>query len=161
MVTQAMNVRFWATILVMPEIAVGRKRRMRFQKAVGPGFFRDMPVLHPWLTFMNGSFHAMKNGSRLLPMRLRQIMRRGTWLYGGSVEAAVAIVRQNYFEGPQPEDEPPTPGYPPVDEDGCFYGVEYAIPGAGAGSGSQVFVSLEEAVRHAETTIESPIAWEP
>jgi hypothetical protein len=84
-------------------------------------------------------------------------MRRGTWLYGGSLEAAVSIVRQNYFECPRPEDEPPTPGYPPVDDDGCFYAVKYAIPGAGAGSGSRVFGSLEEAVRHAEMTVHTPL----
>jgi hypothetical protein len=83
-----------------------------------------------------------------------------SWLYDGSVRAAVGIVRRNYFEGPIVTDEPQTPGYPPTDAEGCFYSVEYRIPGAGAGASGRVFGSLEEAVRHAEATLKSPIAWE-
>jgi hypothetical protein len=93
-------------------------------------------------------------------MRVRETLKQGSWLYDGSVRARVAIVKRNYFEGPVVTDELETPGYPPTDADGCFYSIEYGIPGAGAGASGSVFGSLEEAVRHAEATLKSPIEWE-
>ena len=92
---------------------------------------------------------------------MKQTLKRGSWLYDGSLPAAVTIVRQNYFEGPHVTDETQTRGYPPTDAEGCFYSVEYNIPpGAGSGSSGPVFGSLDEAVRHAEAILKSPIAWE-
>ena len=90
---------------------------------------------------------------------MRKTLKRGSWLYAGNVRAAVAIVKQNYFEGPVVTDKPQTPGYPPTDSEGCFYCVKYAIPGAGAGSSGRVWGSLDEAVRHAEAMLKSPIIW--
>ena len=95
-----------------------------------------------------------------MTQKIRQILRRGTWLYDGIVRGEVWIVRQNYFEGPKTTDEEPTPGYPPTDAEGCFYFPEYRIPRAGAGSGGQVFGSIEDAIRYAETILKSPIAWD-
>lgn len=93
-------------------------------------------------------------------MKIKETLRRGTWLYGGTVRAEVSILRQNYFEGPAVMDEPQTPGYPPTDRDGCFYVVSYEIPGASKGTGGLVFGSAEEAIRHAEATLKTPINWE-
>lgn len=92
--------------------------------------------------------------------RIRQIVKRGTWLYDGTLQSKVLIIRCNYFEGPKIIDEEPTPGYPPTDSEGCFYFPEYDIPGGNRGSGSRVFGSLAEAVRKAETTIKGPIIWQ-
>ena len=91
--------------------------------------------------------------------KIRQVLRQGTWLYGGVTKSDVWIIRQNYFEGPEITDEEPTVGYPPRDNEGCFYFPEYRIPGAGAGSGSGVFGSAEDAIRRAEA-ICGPVAWE-
>jgi len=74
------------------------------------------------------------------------------------VEAGVRIVRRNYFDGPTITDEEMEPGYPPVDADGCFYSVEYALP-ASRGSSGPVFSSVEDAVEHAERILQSPVIW--
>lgn len=93
-------------------------------------------------------------------MRIREIAKRGSWLYDGSVRATVAIVRQNYFEGPEPTDEPKLPEYPPADAGSCFYAVEYEIPGASKGAGGRVFGTAEEAIGHAEATLRGAISWD-
>jgi hypothetical protein len=93
-------------------------------------------------------------------MRIRETVQRGTWLYGGTAQASVSIVRQNYFEGPAITEEASEPGYPPTDSDGCFYAVEYGIPGAGKGCSGRVFGSAEDARQHAEETLKSPIHWD-
>jgi hypothetical protein len=92
--------------------------------------------------------------------KIRQLLKHGTWLYGGTVKADVWIVRQNYFEGPIITDEEPDPTYPPRDADGCFYFPEWRIPRAGAGSGGEVFGSIEAAVKQAERIIEGGIVWD-
>lgn len=92
--------------------------------------------------------------------RVMETLRRGTWLYDNCVRAAVSIVRQNYFEGPNVTDESKTSEYPPTDVDGCFYSVEYHIPGAGKGGRGHVFGTVEDATRHAETTLKTPITWD-
>jgi hypothetical protein len=91
--------------------------------------------------------------------RIKEIVKRGTWLYDGTVRAEVLIIRQNYFEGPKIVDEEPTPGYPPTDSQGCFYAIEYDIPRGGAGGSGPVFGSLADAVQKAEATIKGPIVW--
>jgi hypothetical protein len=91
--------------------------------------------------------------------KIRQVLRHGTWLYGGVTKSDVWIVRQNYFEGPKFTDEEPTPGYPPTDSEGCFYLPQYRIPGAGAGGGGEVFSSIEDAIRRAEAIV-GAIAWD-
>lgn len=50
--------------------------------------------------------------------QVKEIIKRGRWIYGGTVQSEVWIIKQNYFEGPTPMDEDPTPGYPPRDENG-------------------------------------------
>jgi len=92
--------------------------------------------------------------------KLRQVLRHGSWLYGGTTKSDVWIVRQNYFEGPIITDEEIDPTYPPTDAEGCFYFPEYRIPGAGAGSGGSVFGTIDEAICQAEKIPGSGIIWE-
>ena len=92
--------------------------------------------------------------------KIRQILNHGTWLYDGTVKADVWIVRKNYFDGPVITDEEPIPGYPPTDAEGCFYSLEYRLPGAFAAPGGRVFGSAEQAVLHAEEILKSQIAWD-
>jgi hypothetical protein len=62
-------------------------------------------------------------------------------------------------QGPTPDDEDRTPGYPPRDENGMFYYAGYVQESAIKGV-SNVCGSSEEAVRLAEQTIQSQITWE-
>jgi hypothetical protein len=56
--------------------------------------------------------------------RVRQIVKRGTWLYDGTVPCEVRVIKTNYFEHPGPDDEEKDESYPPRDADGNFYFVE-------------------------------------
>ena len=91
--------------------------------------------------------------------RIFQIVRRGSWLYDGTVPAEVQIVRRNYFDGPTIIDEEPLPGYPPRDAEGCFYAIDYYLENGQKGVG-EVFGSLEAAVTGAERTLRRPITWQ-
>ena len=92
--------------------------------------------------------------------KIRQVLRHGSWLYGGTTKSDVWIVRQNYFEGPKITDEEIDPSYPPSDAEGCFYFPEYCIPGAGAGSGGNVFGTIDEAIDKAEKILGSSVTWD-
>jgi hypothetical protein len=92
--------------------------------------------------------------------RVKQIVKRGHWIYGGTVKSEVWIIKQNYFEGPAITDEDPTPGYPPTDENGMFYYAAYAQQDTIKGV-SNVRGSADEAMHLAEQTIQSKIDWEP
>jgi hypothetical protein len=96
-----------------------------------------------------------------MTQKIRQIIKHGTWLYGGATKSDVWIVRQNYFEGPEVTDDlRGDPEYPPHDADGCFYFPEYRIPGAGMGSGGEVVGSAEEAIFLAEKILKNGISWD-
>lgn len=90
---------------------------------------------------------------------VKEIVRRGKWVYAEAVPSEVLIFRQNYFEGPPIADEEPTPGYPPRDEDGMFYYAAYAQTGAIRGV-SNVCGSATEAAQLAERTVQGQIIWE-
>jgi hypothetical protein len=92
--------------------------------------------------------------------KVKKILKRGHWIYGGTVQSEVWIIQQNYFEGPTIIDEEPTPGYPPYDENGMFYYAGYVQKGVIRGV-SNVYGSADEAVRVAERTIQGPVTWEP
>jgi hypothetical protein len=92
--------------------------------------------------------------------KIRQVLRHGSWLYDGTTKSDVWIVRQNYFEGHKITDEETDPAYPPTDAEGCFYFPEYRIPGAGAGSGGEVFGTANEALGQAEKILGSSIIWD-
>ena len=92
--------------------------------------------------------------------KIRQVLRHGSWLYDGTAKSDVWIIRQNYFECPKITDEEMDPAYPPTDADGCFYFPEYRIPGAGSGSGGEVFGAIDEALGRAEKILGSSITWD-
>ena len=98
------------------------------------------------------------SGLTSMAERVKQVVKVGSWLYDGTVESHVQIVKQNYFELPEPEDEESTPGYPPRDKDGNYY-YEYFTPGAGKGL-SNLFGSAEDAIQNAIETLRSPIEWD-
>jgi len=95
-----------------------------------------------------------------------QTVRRGTWLYGGTLPAEVRIVKSVDWstDGIVVEDDLADPSYPPRDPDGFSYGVEYYLRGVegrtSKGVSAELFASLEDAVRHAETTLREPIKWD-
>ena len=91
--------------------------------------------------------------------RIFQIVRRGAWMYDGTVPAEVQIVRRNYFDGPAIVGEEPASGYPPRDAEGCFYAIDYYLENGQKGVCGEVFGSLEAAVAEAERTLRPPITW--
>jgi len=96
----------------------------------------------------------MRSGS----VRIKKIVQRGAWLYDNSIPCELLIVRQNYFEGPQ-SDEEPTPGYPPTDAEGCHYYAAYVMNGA-TRSVTNCFGSAAEAAQKAAETLGQAIKWQ-
>lgn len=90
--------------------------------------------------------------------RVREIVKRGEWVYDGAVPCELRVVMTNFFEHPGPEDDEKVAGYPPRDENGNFYVVEYLMKGRVRGV-SNCFGSLEDAVKEATGKLESPIRW--
>jgi hypothetical protein len=107
---------------------------------------------------LNIEYLAAAAGSERMQERVRRIEKAGTWRYDGQVKGYVRVVCTNYFEHEYPPDEYDDPDYPPRDDDGNFYFVEYWVEGGGA-SVSRCFGSAEEAVRRA-TEVVSPIVWD-
>jgi hypothetical protein len=66
--------------------------------------------------------------------RVEGVVKRGRWIYGATVQADVWVIRQNYFEGPTPDDEDRTPGYPSRDESEMSYYAGYEQKGEIKGS---------------------------
>jgi hypothetical protein len=50
--------------------------------------------------------------------RVRKIVKRGTWIYDGTVPCEVWILKQNFIEGPPIDDEELQLGYLPYNEHG-------------------------------------------
>ena len=90
--------------------------------------------------------------------KVYEVVRTGTWVYGETVTASVRVVRRNYFDGPKIIDEEPA-APPPTNVDGCFYSIEYDLPGAGRGSSGRVYGSLGEAMEGAEEVLRQRVAW--
>lgn len=95
-----------------------------------------------------------------------KIIQVGTWLYDGTVEKSVRIIRQNwdYFYEEGYDDDPPD-----LNADGhAFYAV-YGAPvppepgnpylGEGYTSRSRTCLSREEAIELAEASVVGPISW--
>ncbi len=95
-----------------------------------------------------------------------RVVQVGTWLYDGSVEMSVRIVQQNwdYYYEQGFDDEPPE-----LNADGYAFYAVYGTPsppGPGSpfpvtdySSRSLTCLSLEEAIKLAESTISGPITW--
>ena len=91
--------------------------------------------------------------------RIREIVKRGKWLYDDSIPCEVWIVKKNYFEGPPVPEEDRVPDYPPTDADGNFYLVEYIMNGSRR-SVSNCFGSKDEAVLEANVKLKGRIRWD-
>ena len=59
--------------------------------------------------------------------RVKETVKRGTWIYDGTAPCEVWIIKQNFIEGPRIDAEELHPGYPPYDEHGEFYYAAYAV----------------------------------
>ena len=93
------------------------------------------------------------------------IVRRGTWLYDGSVVGEVRILK---MKGERPNT---TPGegadekllHPPTDAEGIYFLAEFELSSLGSrnnGSSSWGHATLEGAVRYAEEVLPGPIRWD-
>jgi hypothetical protein len=95
-----------------------------------------------------------------------KIIKVGTWLYDGKVENSVRILQQNwdsYYE------EGYSDGPPDLNAEGHAFYVVYGAPLSAEpgslratdhyGSRSRTCLSLEEAVKLAETTLVGPVSW--
>ena len=89
---------------------------------------------------------------------VKEITKRGRWMYGGTAPSEVWIIKQSYIEGP-PIDEEPTPAYPPYDLNGMFYHAAYVRQDAIRGV-SNLCGSSDETVLLAERTILGTIVWD-
>ena len=99
---------------------------------------------------------------RFYPYRMdsqatEQIVKRGTFLYDGSVTCAVAIVQTSLRPGSGDADDPPEFR---DDAHGMFYEVRYTPPRAERYlSAVTGFESVESAVSHVEATARG-VSWE-
>ena len=91
----------------------------------------------------------------------RETVKSGVWLYGGTVEMSLRIIRQTWdqhFENGYDR------GKPSIGEDGWAYYVVYGDDVTGKeprhySNTSRTCLSLEEAVALAESTIQGRIEW--
>ena len=95
----------------------------------------------------------------MMAERVRQVVKQGTWLYDGTVPCEVEVIKSNYFERPEP-DEDKVPGYPPRDADGNFYFVRLTLKGIARGV-FKCFGSSDEAVQGVMKKLVGPIHWLP
>jgi hypothetical protein len=85
-----------------------------------------------------------------------EIVKSGTWLYGGSISYEVWIVRQNFeyhYEEEFDESEH-------LNEDGELFAVVYARDGGVVGQGGAESLTLNEAITIAEHAIPQGIKWD-
>jgi hypothetical protein len=99
-------------------------------------------------------------------MALR-IVRKGTWLYGGTVETPVDVVALDYDwhfllahedGGLEPGEEPE-----PLGPDGWLYYVRFRNalnPSEPTSPDSRGFASVQEAMHHAEQKVVGGVRWE-
>lgn len=84
-----------------------------------------------------------------------EIVKSGTWLYGGEVEYEVWIVKQNF----QYDYEEEYDDAEELNESGEVYKLIYANRGSVIGAGPEYF-SLQEAVLGAEGALQQGIKWD-
>ena len=72
---------------------------------------------------------------------VKEVVRRGAWLYDGSVPGEIQVIKTDFCEEPDYGEE--NPGYPPRDADGNFYYVQYTLVGRSSSSISKSFASVE------------------
>jgi hypothetical protein len=94
----------------------------------------------------------------MMTERVKDIVRKGRWLYDGTVPSEVWIIRQNYFEGPTITEEESDTNYPRRDGDGMFYYAAFAQQST-VKSVSNLFGSAEEAVQEADHIVHG-ITWD-
>jgi hypothetical protein len=96
---------------------------------------------------------------RLQMLPGQTIVKRGSWLYDGSVRSAVAIVRGHVFYGSGDDEDPPeTRDDRQVEAFQLWFETP---PGSGDfRAGSQQFLSLREAMDAAVRLLPSPPWWE-
>ena len=89
----------------------------------------------------------------------QNIVKRGSWLYAGSVPAALVIVRAEVFYGSGDYDDPPEIR---EDRDVDAFQVWFETP-PGSGefrAGSQQFLSLREAMDAMDRLLPAPPRWD-
>ena len=85
-------------------------------------------------------------------------VKRGTWLYGGSVPCEVRIVRHHTMQGSgDHQDEPSVSDDREIE---CFYVLYQTPTGLPEWVGGGVALRLAEAVTIAEAKLSGGIAWE-
>jgi hypothetical protein len=91
----------------------------------------------------------------------KEVIRSGTWLYDGCVEARVRILK---IKGSGYEEDEEGPQSPPEDANGFYYVAEFRLPpfdSLGNGSTSWGHATADEAIKYAEEILPSRIRWEP
>jgi hypothetical protein len=88
-----------------------------------------------------------------------EIVKSGTWLYGGTVASTIRITRGNIFRGTGDYEDPPE-----TQEDleiETFNVWFESLPGSGCFSmGGGQYLTLEEAISNTQRVIKSSIEWE-
>jgi hypothetical protein len=86
-----------------------------------------------------------------------RVVKRGTFLYGGSLRCAVEIVQTDFRPGTGDYEDPEEAR---EDAHGLFFDIRYASAGPRQfSSGVAGFESLEAAVSHVETSV-ADVCWE-
>jgi hypothetical protein len=86
-----------------------------------------------------------------------QVVKRGTFLYGGTLRCAVEIVQTDLRPGTGDYEDPEEAR---DDARGVFFDIRYASAGPGQFSSGVVgFESLQAAVNHVETAV-ADLRWE-
>jgi hypothetical protein len=99
--------------------------------------------------------------------RIEEVVKRGRWLFDETVPAEVRIIRRNFADPPDPDEELPdgwTGDVPPAyGPDGFYYNAVYEMTGRdgmASRSGTDLYSGIDAVIREVETTLNGKVVWD-
>jgi hypothetical protein len=98
--------------------------------------------------------------------RIEEVVKHGRWFFDETVPAEVRIIRRNFAEPLDPDEELPD-GYigdapPPYGPDGFYYTAVYEMTGRGGMttySGTGLYSDIDAVIRDVERTLNGKVIW--
>jgi hypothetical protein len=99
--------------------------------------------------------------------QIEEVVKRGRWFFDGTIPAEVRIIRWNFVEPLDPDEELPD-GWtgdvpPPYGPDGFYYGAVYEMTGRDGmttRSGTDLYSGVDAVIRNVEETLNGKVTWD-